>query len=76
MLDLLGRCRHQRWNVFTIDSDLCFYPDEQDRLVSALKAAGVPVRRFTVHSDKGHDSFLIEPHLYSALLSDALHGHW
>ncbi|MFO7547662.1 MAG: homoserine O-acetyltransferase [Acidimicrobiia bacterium] len=74
--ELLTRCRDQRWTVFTIDSDVCFYPDEQEELVSALKTAGVAVRRFTVHSDKGHDSFLIEPHLYAALLSDALHGHW
>jgi homoserine O-acetyltransferase/O-succinyltransferase len=74
--ELLGRCRDQRWTAFTIDSDVCFYPEEQEQLVAALRAAGVPVRRFTVHSDKGHDSFLIEPHLYTALLSDALHGHW
>jgi len=32
----------------------------------------VPVRWFTVHSDKGHDSFLIEPWLYEALMRDML----
>ena len=75
MIDLLERCRHQRWHVFTIDSDVCFYPDEQEQMVSTLKAAGVPVRRFTVHSDKGHDSFLTEPELFVALLRDALEEH-
>jgi homoserine O-acetyltransferase len=70
--DLLSRCRHQSWHVFTIDSDVCFYPEEQEQMVARLKAADVPVRRFTVHSDKGHDSFLTEPELYSALLRDAL----
>jgi len=41
-------------------------------MVNALRDAGVDVRRFTVHSDKGHDSFLLEPELYAALLRDAL----
>ena len=69
---LLERCSHQRWHVFTIDSDVCFYADEQEQLMATLKSAGVPARRFTVHSDKGHDSFLLEPELYTALLRDAL----
>ena len=69
---LLERCRDQRWLVFTIDSDVCFYPDEQQAMVAALNRAGVPVSWFTVHSDKGHDSFLIEPWLYHALLRDIL----
>ena len=70
--DLLARCREQAWLVLTIDSDVCFYPDEQRDMVAALQAAHVPVRWFTVHSDKGHDSFLIEPWLYEALLRDIL----
>ncbi|MGH8875542.1 MAG: homoserine O-acetyltransferase family protein, partial [Acidimicrobiia bacterium] len=70
--ELLSRCRSQRYLIFTIDSDVCFYPEEQGRMAAALKAAGVPVGRVTVHSDKGHDSFLIEPDLYRALLSDTL----
>ncbi len=74
--ELLERCREQRWQIFTIDSDVCFYPDEQTEMVETLKRSGVPVRRFTVHSEKGHDSFLIEPELYTALLRDALASHW
>ncbi len=74
--ELLARCRDQRWMVFTIDSDVCFYPDEQEQMVGSLMSADVPVRRFTVHSNKGHDSFLVEPHLYTALLRSDLHGHW
>ena len=72
--ELLSRCRHQRWMVFTIDSDVCFYPEEQEAMATELKLAGVPVRRYTVHSDKGHDSFLIEPELYAPLLADVLNG--
>ena len=74
--ELLVNCRDQRWQVFTIDSDVCFYPDEQTAMVAELKAAGVPVRRHTVHSIKGHDSFLIEPELYRALLRDTFDNHW
>ncbi|MBK1835567.1 homoserine O-acetyltransferase [Roseibacillus ishigakijimensis] len=50
--------------VFSIDSDFCFYPEEQAELVSDLEKSGIPVTHLTVHSDKGHDSFLLEPHLY------------
>ncbi|MFP3914680.1 MAG: homoserine O-acetyltransferase [Actinomycetota bacterium] len=70
--ELLKRCRAQQWLVFTIDSDVCFYPEEQRAMVAGLRSAGVPVRQFTVHSDKGHDSFLTEPWLYEALLRDML----
>ncbi|GIU91438.1 MAG: homoserine O-acetyltransferase [Acidimicrobiia bacterium] len=71
---LLTRCRNQRWQVLTIDSDVCYYPEEQADMVARLKRAGVPVRWHTVHSEKGHDSFLIEPHLYTAILREALAG--
>jgi homoserine O-acetyltransferase len=54
--------------VFSIDSDFCFYPEEQAALVADLEAAKVPVTHLTVHSDKGHDSFLLEPHLFSPQL--------
>lgn len=72
--DVFTRCRHQRWQVFTVDSDVCFYPDEQLEMYELLQSVGVPVRRFTLHSEKGHDSFLTEPHLYTALMNDVLSG--
>lgn len=66
-VELLDRCRAagQRWLVFSIDSDFCFYPEEQAELVSHLEAAKVDSMHITVHSDKGHDSFLVEPDLYT-----------
>ncbi|MDF1595257.1 MAG: homoserine O-acetyltransferase [Acidimicrobiia bacterium] len=73
--ELLRRCRHQRFMVFSIDSDVCFYPDEQEELAAALKRAGVPVRRITVHSDRGHDAFLLEPDLFAPHLRDSLARH-
>ena len=65
--DLLERARlaGQKWLVFSIDSDFCFYPEEQAELVKHLENAKVDVMHITVHSDKGHDSFLLEPDLYT-----------
>lgn len=66
-VDLLARCRDagQHWLVFSIDSDFCLYPEEQAELVKHLQTAGVEAMHITVHSDKGHDSFLLEPNLYT-----------
>jgi homoserine O-acetyltransferase len=62
--------------VFSIDSDVCFYPEEQNDLVRHLKAADVPHHRITVHTDKGHDSFLLEPRLSAPHLVDTLTNSW
>ncbi len=74
LTELLSRCRDQNFMVFSIDSDVCFYPDEQERMVNELRRAGVSARRVTVHSDKGHDSFLLEPELFAPHLMDTLEG--
>lgn len=66
----------QHYLVFSIDSDFCFYPEEQAELVSHLEKAGVSSMHITVHSDKGHDSFLLEPQLYTPHLSFLLEGRW
>jgi homoserine O-acetyltransferase len=69
--DLLDRAAEagQRWLVFSIDSDFCFYPEEQADLVLHLERADINATQITVHSDKGHDSFLLEPHLYTPQIS-------
>ncbi|MFM8360936.1 MAG: alpha/beta fold hydrolase, partial [Verrucomicrobiota bacterium] len=72
LVALFSRCRKQNYLVFTIDSDACFYPAEQAELMEVLKRAGVDATRITVHSDKGHDSFLLEPHLYRPFLRAVL----
>lgn len=69
-------CRGHRYLVFTIDSDVCYYPEEQADLARALKAARVPHHRFTVHSEKGHDAFLLEPDLFTPHLVHALERAW
>ena len=62
--DIFASCLNQNFLQFSIDSDVCFYPSDQKRIADALSAAGVPNRHITVSSDKGHDSFLLEPELY------------
>jgi homoserine O-acetyltransferase/O-succinyltransferase len=71
---LFSRCRDQQYLFFSIDSDCCFYPDYQSEICAELKKADVPHLRLTVHSEKGHDSFLLEPKLYTPHLAYAL-GH-
>lgn len=72
--DLLKPCREagHRFLVFSIDSDFCFYPEEQANLVQHLEQQGVDCMHITVHSDKGHDSFLLEPYLYAPHISYVL----
>ena len=71
---LFKRCRKQKFLVFSIDSDLSFPPTEQGRLVQILENAGVETLWITVHSGKGHDSFLLEPKLYAPHLRALLLG--
>ena len=69
---VFSKCRQQKFLVFSIDSDASFPVAEQAKLVKALKSARVNVTWITVHSDKGHDSFLLEPHLFSPHLAHSL----
>jgi homoserine O-acetyltransferase/O-succinyltransferase len=71
-----SRAAGQHYLVFSIDSDFCFYPEEQAELVAHLERAGVSSMHITVHSDKGHDSFLLEPQLYTPHLAYTLEGRW
>ena len=75
-VEALRPCKTQSFMAFSIDSDVCFYPEEQERMMQALKAAGVPARRITVHSEKGHDSFLLEPPLFAPHLRQTLEQPW
>lgn len=65
--ELFDRCakNDQKFLVFSIDSDFCFYPEEQAEIVAGLEGSEVNTMHITVHSDKGHDSFLLEPALYT-----------
>jgi len=71
-VSLLERCRRQEFLVFSMDSDLSFHTAEQAKLVHLLKKSEVPVMWITVHSDKGHDAFLLEPRLFTPHLVQVL----
>jgi len=71
---IFSQCREQQHLIFSISSDVCFYPDQQDALHRLLKEVNVPSIHITVHSDKGHDSFLLEPELYTPHLRHTLEG--
>lgn len=70
--ELFQDCKHQKYLVFSIDSDFCFYPEEQRDLTKHLEDSNMDVTHITVHSDKGHDSFLLEPELYCPHISFVL----
>lgn len=76
LVDVFKRCKHQRYMIFSIDTDVCFYPIEQKHLEDCLKQAGVRCMRVTVHSEKGHDSFLLEPDLFTPHIRYTLEGEW
>ena len=66
--ELFAGCSDQCYLVFTIDSDASFYAEEQSHLVAQLDEAGIENLHVTVHSEKGHDSFLLEPELFTPRL--------
>lgn len=72
--ELYARSREagHKYLVFSIDSDFCFYPEEQANLVQALEQQNVDNIHITAHSAKGHDSFLVEPWLLAPHLEHLL----
>ena len=72
--EMFGRCSDQSFLVFSIDSDVCFYPEEQKNLSEELTLAGVKSRLVEVKSQKGHDAFLLEPELFSESMRSFLGG--
>lgn len=70
--DVFRRCRGQEFLVFSIDNDHTFDRKQQEKLVRPLKVAEVPFLWLTVHSDKGHDAFLLEPRLFTPHIQEML----
>ncbi len=70
--ELFAACRHQKYLVVSIDDDVCFYPGEQEEIRDRLLESGILCEYLSVTSDKGHDSFLLEPELYTEAIRSAL----
>ena len=46
--------------TMSIDSDALYFPYQQEEIRDALHAQGTPVEHVVIHSDHGHDAFLLE----------------
>jgi homoserine O-acetyltransferase/O-succinyltransferase len=73
---LFSPCAHQKYMIFSVDSDVCFYPEEQVYMARTLKRSGIHSRHITIHSEKGHDAFLLEPALLEPHLRHSLENPW
>ena len=58
--------------VLSVDSDVCFYPEEQTDFVNILKDNKVQTTHHMIQSTKGHDSFLLEPELFKEIIENFL----
>ena len=58
--------------VISVDSDVCFYPDEQKEFLEILNNHEIRTTYTTINSTKGHDSFLLEPELFEDTLKNFL----
>jgi len=73
---LFSPCKHQKYMIFSVDSDVCFYPEEQVHMARVLKQNEIHCRHITIHSEKGHDAFLLEPELLEPHLRHSLETPW
>lgn len=55
--------------LFAIDTDCCFTAPDIEEFHQRLVANGVQAQYKCIHSEKGHDSFLLEPELYQQELN-------
>ena len=62
--DDLNNISSKKVLVLSVNSDVCFYPEEQTELAEVLLSKDAIVKTEHLISDKGHDSFLLEPNLY------------
>ena len=58
--------------VISVDSDVCFYPEEQKEFVEILREYKVDTEYKIIESTKGHDSFLLEPKLFEKIIKNFL----
>lgn len=60
--------------LFAISSDSCFMPREISAFHRRMKAIGIASEYHCIKSEKGHDSFLLEPELYDSEIRAFLQG--
>jgi len=63
-MESISKLKNINTLVISVDSDVCFYPEEQSEFVKLLEANQINVTHKTISSTKGHDCFLLEPDLF------------
>ncbi len=62
------RSSSTRFCLFSFSSDWHYPPAESQAIARALMAAGAEVSHIEIHTDKGHDAFLLEEPVHEAAL--------
>ena len=70
--DAFKNSLNQKYLIFSIDSDVCYYPEQQYELANILEKSKIEYVHITVHSKQGHDSFLLEPNLFTPHIKSQL----
>ena len=63
-LEQIERLKDIKVLIVSVDSDVCFYPEEQAEFIKLLNANNINSTHKTLSSTKGHDCFLLEPELF------------
>lgn len=72
--DLVKACRRIRSRMFilSVSSDWLYPPEHCREFAFSLSRAGKPVTYVTIHSENGHDAFLVQPDTIGPLIQPFL----
>ena len=71
-MESISNLKNIKTLVISVDSDVCFYPEEQIDFVNILNDNKVQNTYHMIQSTKGHDSFLLEPELFHEIIENFL----
>ena len=71
-MESISKLKNINTLVISVDSDVCFYPEEQKEFVEILREYEVETEYKIIESTKGHDCFLLEPQLFKKIIKNFL----
>ena len=71
-MESISNLKNIKTLVISVDSDVCFYPEEQIDFVNILNDNKIQNTYHMIQSTKGHDSFLLEPELFHEIIENFL----
>ncbi len=71
-IDTIKKLKDIKTLVISVDTDVCFYPEEQQEFLKVLKDYKIKTNYSIIKSSKGHDSFLLEPELFEDIFKNFL----